>query len=341
MQYLTEANVLHYLLERRFASLEAVVDGGFTVRRLSRRNNSFHVTCGRRAYLVKQVKIWDAQARSTLEREAAFHWRSRTDSHYHAVAPLIPQPYAWDPANSILIFNWLAGYSELHDSRQRFSPDLARLMAATMAFFHRHMAMPRLTSVFPAGIPQHLAMHEMKEEELIRPSEGRREVIRVVQKHSGFGDALDELRAAWQADTVIHGDWKLENCLIPAEGNEVRMVDWEFAQWGDSRWDAGTLMQSLWLPWVRRPATCRLEEIRPALCSFLSNYVLARGWELSEAVPKIIRFAAARMLQTAWEATDEAAHITADAVRLTQASLNILTRPEWAIEQLLGPEWMN
>ena len=42
------------------------------------------------------------------------------------------------------------------------------------------------------------------------------------------------------------------------------------------------------------------------------------------------------MLQTAFERLDKAEQMTPGAVRLMQASLNILTRPEWAAELLLG-----
>jgi hypothetical protein len=42
------------------------------------------------------------------------------------------------------------------------------------------------------------------------------------------------------------------------------------------------------------------------------------------------------MLQSAWESLYKSDHIEGDAVRLAQASLHILTRPDWAREQLLG-----
>jgi hypothetical protein len=41
------------------------------------------------------------------------------------------------------------------------------------------------------------------------------------------------------------------------------------------------------------------------------------------------------MLQTAFERLEKSERMTADAVRLLQAGLKILTRPRWATEQLL------
>src|ERR1035438_6253355 len=101
--FLTEANVLHYLVEKQFADLEAAVSGAFTVRSLTRRNLNLHVTCGTREYLIKQAKDWDLEARSTVEREAAFY---RQQEASQQSAPLVPRCYAYDPPNSILVLEF-------------------------------------------------------------------------------------------------------------------------------------------------------------------------------------------------------------------------------------------
>ena len=106
------------------------------------------------------------------------------------------------------------------------------------------------------------------------------------------------------------------------------MVDWELAAWGDPLWDAATFLQSIWNRWVRDPDEYSLEDLRPALLAFIKSY--------GASVAPILAFAGARMLQSAWESLHKATQIDGEAVRLAQASLNILTRPEWAREQLLG-----
>ena len=114
------------------------------------------------------------------------------------------------------------------------------------------------------------------------------------------------------------------------------MVDWEFVAWGDSIGDVATLLQSYWNFWVRSPAEYPIETIQPALRALLDTYARARGREPVKFTARAIRFAGARMLQTVFETLDKAEEITGPAVRLLQASLNILTRPDWAVEQLLG-----
>jgi Phosphotransferase enzyme family len=328
--YLTAANVLHYLLDKRFADPQDVVSGKFTVRGLSRRNHNFRVTSGAREYLVKQVRKWDAEGRASLEREAAVYWQARTNPSLAPFTDLAPQSHAWDPPNAVLILEYLPEHAELYDLPDRFAPEIAQLAGEAMQTFHHAMRSEEHRATFPAEVPWQLSMHETKEEDLADEAPGRREFVRAVRRYPEFGRELDHLRAEWRADTVIQGDWKLDNCLISAARERLRVVDWEFAGWGDPAWDLATLLQSYWNFWVLWPSRYRIEEIQPALRAALVGYTQP---DISE---RAIRFAGARMLQTAFERLDKAEQMTAEAVRLLQASLNILTRPEWAREQLLG-----
>jgi Ser/Thr protein kinase RdoA (MazF antagonist) len=328
--YLTAANVLHYLLDKRFADPLDVVSGKFTVHGLSRRNHNFRVTSGAREYLVKQVRKWDAEGRASLEREAGVYWQARTDPCLAPFAELAPRSHAWDPPNAVLILEYLPEHVELYDLPDRFAPEIAQLAGEAMGAFHRAMQSKEHRTMFHAEVPWPLSMHETQEEDLAEEAPGRREFLRAVRRYPEFGLELDKLRAEWRADTVIQGDWKLDNCLISPARDRLRVVDWEFAGWGDPAWDLATLLQSYWNFWVLWPSRYRLEEIQPALRAALIGY--ARP----DIAERAIRFAGARMLQTAFERLDKAEQMTAEAVRLMQASLNILARPEWAREQLVG-----
>src|SRR5450755_318106 len=158
--FLTEANVLHYLLEKQFAGPEDVVAGQYTVRGLSRRNRNFRVSSGAREYLVKQVRTWDADGRASLEREAAVYWQTRTNPSLAPVAALAPQCHAWDPSNAVLILEYLPGHMELYDLPDRFDPHLARLTGHSMGAFHSAMRSQEYRSLFPAELPPQLSMHE-------------------------------------------------------------------------------------------------------------------------------------------------------------------------------------
>ena len=332
---LTEANVVHYLLEKRFADLDTVVNGTFTVAPLTHKNRNFRVLCGSREYLVKQVKNWDAPSRAQLAREAAVYWRGKTDPQWAPIAALMPQCYAWDPANSVLILEFLADYTELYNMPDRFDPRLARLAGDAMGSFHRWMKSDELASSLPMEVPWILSLHEVNEDEVWPPDPGRLELIGLVKRYRDFGPRLDRLRDEWHEQALIHGDGRLQNCLISPERDRVRMVDWELAGFGDPCWDIAAALQSYWSFCVCWPSSYSIEEIQPAAAAFLKRYAESAGCDVDELTPRAIRFAGAQMLQTAFEILDKKESLTGEAVRLAQASLNILTRPEEA-QELLG-----
>ena len=329
--FLTKANVLHYLVERQFGDLETAVTGGFAVRSLTRRNRNLHVTLGRREYLVKQAKGWDYEARSSVEREALFY-RQQTGKRG---APLLPQCYAYDPPNSVLILEFLSGHTNLYDLPDRFAPELGRLCGEAMGAFHREMESGSLASAFPGSIPWCLSFHEVAED-LPEASAGQLELARVVKRYGEFARGLNLLHGEWRADTLTHGDWKLENCLVSPQHARLHVVDWEFVSWGDSIWDVSALLQSYWNLWVGWPWAYPIEAMQPALRAFLIAYAQSRGWEPLGFAARAIRFAGARMLQTAFEPLDKVGKMTGEAVRMMQGSLNIFVRPDWAAEQLIG-----
>jgi Ser/Thr protein kinase RdoA (MazF antagonist) len=337
--FLTEANVLHYLLERRFADLPSVVNGAFHVRNLSRRNRNFRVTCGAREYFIKQPKKWDGSSRRSLDQEAAIYWQAKIDPGFQPLKALVPEAYGYDPDNSVLTLQYLPGQTNLHITADRFSPDLARLAGATMGAFHRDMRSLSASALFSRRKPWYFSIHQAGPEEQEDWNEGRRELLRVIQKYPGFGRALEALTEEWREETVIHGDWKLENCLLSSSPARLQIIDWEFANWGDPFEDIGTILQSWWGFWVRRPSQYGIEEIRPALRAFLEAYAAEDRQDAAEMAPRALRFAAARMLQSAYEALEKAEKLNADAVCLLQAGLNLLSRPEWALCEIFGPGW--
>lgn len=331
--FLTEANVLHYLIERRFAALDTVVNGEFEVRSLSHRNRCLRIICGNREYLVKQPSLWDRAHRTSLAREAALYRRAKTDP---ALASLMPQCWSWDPETSILILEFLPGYTSLYDSSARLAPAVATLAGDEMGRFHAATSGDTYAREFPDDMPWFLSMYEHPDGDWPGLTPGRRELLGIIKKHSAFAAEMDRVREQWRPAALIHSDWKLANCLISADRARLCVVDWEFAGWGDPYWDVATMLQSYWGFWVRSPERHSIEQISPVLRAFLSAWAQTRGITLLDCAATAVRFAAIRMLQSAWEVLDRQDQINAEAVRLTQASLNILTRTGWAMGQLLG-----
>lgn len=180
------------------------------------------------------------------------------------------------------------------------------------------------------------------------------ELVRIVQRNSGACDALGRLRHGWRATCFVHGDLKGDNCLVSSDGGRHRQLtvtDWETATLGDPGWDVGSIFGEYLTAWVLSipvvpgeppdrhlgDAKIPVEAAQRALGEFWRSYGEARGWSRPEATACLSRaagYAGARLLQTAFEVQREATEMDSFAVCLTQFSMNILTRPDAAIEHL-------
>lgn len=336
--FLTEANVLHYLLARRFVAPENVVEGTYEVRNLSRRNRNYRVTCGAHEYLVKQTGKWDFSGRSTIEQEAALCRRGKTDPRYEPLRGLGPESYSYDPANSILIFEFFPDDVPLAGAPERLMTETGHLAGRVMAGFHTAMQLPELASMYPVVPPAFFSMASWNAEDTKDATDGQRELVRLVQRYREFAPALASLRADWRGETLMHGDWKVDNCLLSSSGAGMHVVDWELAGWGDAAWDAATLLESWWRLSLHDADENPLERIQPVLRAFLDVYIEGRGLPRASFQRRAMAFAAVRMLQSAWESVQKSEELEPLAVLLAQASLNLLTRPEWGAAQLLGPD---
>jgi hypothetical protein len=179
--------------------------------------------------------------------------------------------------------------------------------------------------------------------------------MRIVQQNAEFLELLSQLQSEWVADAFIHADAKWENCLLVSNGSSsaLKLIDWELGGIGDSAWDVGSILAaylSFWLlnspitprsipDEILRDAQYPLESMQPAMRSFWKSYM--RGVDPASTVGKgfqlrAIRYAAAQLLQSAFEQLQLAPEMTGYAVCALQVSLNILKRPRDAAVALVG-----
>ena len=90
-----------------------------------------------------------------------------------------------------------------------------------------------------------------------------------------------------------------------------------------------------------RAASARvpIAETQPAIRAFWRSYIRRAGCDEAEAAAKLrrsVEYAAAWLVQVAYQQTQEAPEITRRAVSMVQLGLNILQRPETAARELLG-----
>lgn len=167
--------------------------------------------------------------------------------------------------------------------------------------------------------------------------------------------------------TPIHCDIKWNNIIIQAHSLDrepdavaerrppaIRLVDWELARLGDPCWDVGSFFGEYLTFWLLSiPVTGQdppdrfldlarypLEKMRPALRAFWTAYAQDRGLADPslhyEFLLRSVRYAAARLVQTAYEQGQTSALLTGNIVVLLQLAFNILQRPSDAAIALLG-----
>jgi aminoglycoside phosphotransferase (APT) family kinase protein len=153
----------------------------------------------------------------------------------------------------------------------------------------------------------------------------------------------------------VHNDLKWDNILVhPSEGEteptEVKIIDWEMAGIGDPCWDVGTVLSEFVAFWAlsipvvdgepyEGLAKYPIEDMQPAIRAFWDGYSGAMEFDRAtarERLLKSVRFAGARLIQTAYERTQTMTHLTPHIYLLLQLSLNIMERPEDAAEGLFG-----
>ncbi len=365
---LNSDSVVHYLLQRGFLSFESVVEGGLVVLEAPRRNRNFKITQERQpGVFVKQVQEWDPQAIATVQREAWCYSLAKTLPELATLKEMLPEFRAYDQQRNVLVLELLAGFESLAEYQQRlgkFPVEIAVILADALGAYHRETRdklehLPQ-ASIFPRMVPWILSIHLQQPGWFQSLSAANSQLLGIVKKYDQFATALDQLRAQWKFQSLIHGDIKWDNCLIQPASDEngksspkIKVVDWELADLGDPLWDVGAILQSYLSYWILSMPTWpgatadelvarapfQLEVFQAPINAFWNRYTEVAQIppeQRKEALARSIGYGATRMIQTAYEALSFAAQMNASALYLLQVSMNILLNPGEATRELFG-----
>ena len=242
---ITASNICHYLIAQRVISSESVVDGDFAVVDVSGRNRNFKVIRkSHPGYFVKQIQQWDAQTVAMLQCEAACYWLARNDSNFAPLATVMPQFHSYDLERHILITELIPEGENLYEHVRRlgqFSIEVAARLGRLLGTYHRELRDDLKDSqhaaIFPRQVPWILSADRRNSHPFKELSPATSELFDVVEKSSHLRQALDELGTGWRATSLIHGDMRLENCIVVPDGGpdewNLKIVDWELAEIGD------------------------------------------------------------------------------------------------------------
>ena len=352
---LEHAAVHRYALEHGLLPRAAIVDGDLVVRDRSSRHRTFTLERADGTGVVLKQGIGAAGAAS-IRREAAVYRRLSELGG----AESLPRFEGYDEASGVLALGLVAGSEDLyahHHRLGRFPVGPARALGRALGAIHR-CTLAAESGPRPELAPSTLTAHRPDLAVFRDASAAMLAVIRILQASPALVRGLDRVRAGWRPRSVIHLDLKWDNCLLgrsPRRGahRELRLIDWESAVFGDPCWDIGSALGQYLSAWVfsipvtgatppeRFPelAAYPLTGMHPALRACWTAYADTLELTLQERaewLPRAADFAAARLVQTAFEATQMAEVIDGGIALHLQLAANTFERPHEAATQLLG-----
>jgi Ser/Thr protein kinase RdoA (MazF antagonist) len=149
----------------------------------------------------------------------------------------------------------------------------------------------------------------------------------------------------WERGTLIHGDFKWENCLLMPPDSEqprLKIIDWELVDSGDGAWDVATILKEYVLVgmFTSGGGDLDLRSMHQAINSFWRRYVATRRFmsasEEHWALQRSIAFAGARLVASVLEYSQFVGRLDEYGVRLLDLAFAILTKPEWAASTLFA-----
>jgi hypothetical protein len=361
---LNERQLVDYLLDRGLVGAADVVAGDLAVQDLSRRNHNLAVLRGREpSYLVKQDR--GQQGPATIAREAAFYQRVHGARAFAPLARYLPGYYGYDVRTGVLVLEFLPSarsLREYHHARRRFPTTPATRLGSTLGLLHRLTTTGRVDlgngAIDVSSPPWILSLHRSTVGMFQQMSGAHPQLVSAVQRHPRLVACLDDLRRDWTASSAVHGDLKWDNVLlVPGSAarrrTELKLIDWEMVSVGDPCWDVGSVFNDYLAAWVlsmpiadsatleqlAKLARYPLEAMQPAIRAFWQAYLgqsLPRGGTSDDRLLRSVRYAGARLLQTAYEVLQTSHQLTPHAVCLAQLSLNVMEQPDEAAKQLLG-----
>jgi aminoglycoside phosphotransferase (APT) family kinase protein len=339
MPMLEQHEVAGYLLKRRLLGRRSIAAGALRISDASSRNRNFRVAGGApgESYLVKQGIVADSA--HTLANEAALYRRLTRGGA--ALRACVPRLHGYDAAGGVLILEWIADGEDLDRvvaSRGGCPPVLAAALGRALAALH---AVARDGEELRCDAPWVLALHRPPLEALRYLSAASVELVKRLQADAPLCRALDELREGWEAVALVHRDVKWANGIAhPAPGGgarltRVKLVDWEMAGWGDPAFDVGSAFSDF-AAYGLRPGA---DATRPARVAFWRAYAGTRGLgegAAAQLLERSARYAGARLVQSAYEHTQETTVMSAHVVRVMALAHELVVPGGRDAAQLLG-----
>jgi len=362
---LTSYNICHYLIDKGYIDKSTIVDGNFTVRMSHSRNNSFVVNKEfDNSFFIKQVSTFEQDKIRTLRNEATCYWLANNEPEFALLKSFLPKYFDYDTKHHILTIGFIPDSIDLDDfyhRHQQFPLALAEKQAELLCSIHQNIFEKIIDSpsekLFQKGLPMVFFMvgkgnHAWLEDR----TPAVKEMMQLITHDGEYVALLESIKDEWEVDSLIHGDIKTtnfminENCLNSGEF-DLRILDWEIADLGDSMWDVAAVLQGYLVMWVFRktageqghlssygkPIGFELEEMQPSIQHFWKRYVELMGFSSEEQEAKLLkatRYCALKLIHSCLESSQYSPKLPPQSAMMLQLSLNILKSQKEAIRSL-------
>ena len=329
------------------------------VERVARRNLIHTVTWDSGGYIVKQG-VGPEGSRS-LANEAAVYRRLATHGDSD-LGRYFAGFVAYDTERDALTVELVGNAENLRDYHigvGHFSITLGRALGNALGALHSSSSPTREQPNGFANIPPWiLSLHRPDLNMLGHASSANLELIKTVQQVPELGEYLDALRGSWVPTTLIHNDMRWDNCVVHGKRGSrrrtrLKLIDLELAQLGDPLWDVGCALSdylSLWVTSIpmtgeappdhfTRLSRYPLHRMQPAIRALWRAYLRRAELDSTRATPALhtaTRYAAARLIHTAFERTQLTTYLAGTVICMLQLSLNIFEQTADAAAELFG-----
>ncbi len=365
---LTLHNLAHFLVDKGFLHPEHLVNGSYKVSQRQSRNSIFQVFLGDQpsGLFVKQLLSLDPQNAYLMQKDATAHCIIHQTDLLPQMRGFVPKYYGYEPGNHVFVTEFFSSATSVHELiTQRKSLDNEELnqMAFILASLHKDLSdqveqTPAL-EFFNRQAPWMMLFGDQDHPLIKSSGQSMGAVSQLIRQQPEFTQLLEELRYEWSGDYLVHGDIKLVNFIRVADnGTEsLKLIDWEISDLGDPLWDVAGLLQSLITLWVfsqnpnpmlqNQPQAgmefLTWEKVLSSSQGFWQAYLKGRSLynpdntlNTAESRHKLIRFTAARMMQTACEANMHTADIQPHSNKILQIVTQIINTPDAWASQVLG-----
>ena len=363
---LSSENVVRYLEERSLCSPSQQLR--FSVTPDEYRNFNLIVNfANAEHYLVKQERFdGDGNLSGCLNSEWILQQLLNNFAELNPIRASIAPIIDFDPENSILVVEYLPEYISLDEFYFRlnsYPSEIAGSLGTNLAQIHRLTYQKKEYLNFLAnridGIavtPPFMAGLAMVTPEIFAYiCSGGMQFFKLYQRFPSLHQAVADLYDSYQATCLTHNDPRFSNYLIEDRSiaTQIKLIDWEFIQWGDPAYDLGILISKyleLWLdslPIDRDTelnlalslAGCPLAKIQPSLIAVLQNYLSAFpeiASVRSDFVHRVIQFAGLSLIKHLQVRVERHQPFGNRDICTLQVAKNLLCHPGRSIHTIFG-----